>query len=61
VLSFNAANQNEYVKGRNIEGGGELIGSNHPTWVGYAQRFQLEWLDVTDNEGEAVSPVVIDG
>lgn len=61
VLSFNAANGNEYVKGRNIEGGAELIGSNHPAWVNYAERFKLEWLDVTEDEGEAVFPVVIDG
>src|SRR5206468_613822 len=26
VLSFNADNKNEFIKGRNIEGGGELIG-----------------------------------
>ena len=61
VLSFNAANKNEYVKGRNIEGGAELIGSNHPTWVNYAEQFKLEWLDVTEDEGEAVFPVNIDG
>lgn len=61
VLSFNAANKNEYIKGRNIEGGAELIGSNHPAWVNYAEKFKLEWLDVTEDEGEAQFPVVIDG
>jgi monoamine oxidase len=61
VLSFNAANGNEYIKGRNIEGGGELIGSNHPIWVGYKEKFGLEWLDVTEDEGDASSPVIIDG
>lgn len=50
VLSFNAANGNEYIAGRNVEGGGELIGSNHPTWVAYAERFGLEFLDVTEDE-----------
>ena len=34
VLSANAANQREFAKGRNVEFGGELIGSNHPAWVG---------------------------
>src|SRR5690606_10488883 len=34
VLSFA-----DFVPGRVVEGGGELIGSNHPTWVGYAERF----------------------
>lgn len=61
VLSFNAYNKNEYIKGRNIEGGAELIGSNHPAWVNYAAKFKLEWLDVTEDEGEAEYPVVIDG
>jgi len=61
VLSFNAANKNEFVKGRNLEGGAELIGSNHLAWVNYADKFGLEWLDVTEDEGEVESPVVIDG
>lgn len=61
VLSFNAANGNAYVRGRNVEGGAELIGSNHPTWVAYAARFGLEWLPVTEDEGDAVYPIVIDG
>ncbi len=61
VLSFNAANKNEYIQGRNIEGGAELIGSNHPAWVSYAAKFGLEWLDVTEDEGECEYPVVIDG
>ena len=25
------------VPGKNVEGGGELIGSNHPTWVAYGE------------------------
>ena len=61
VLSFNAANRNEFIRGRNVEGGAELIGSNHPAWVAYAAKFGLEWLDVTEDEGECEYPVVIDG
>lgn len=61
VLSFNTANGNEYVPGRNVEGGGELIGSNHPTWVQYKRRFKLEWLDVTRDEPGAVFPIVLGG
>lgn len=61
VFSFNAANKTEYIKGRNIEGGGELIGSNHTVWVNYAAKFGLEWLNVTEDEGDAVFPVIIDG
>jgi monoamine oxidase len=29
----------DLVPGKIVEGGGELIGSNHPTWVAYAKRF----------------------
>ncbi len=61
VLSFNAANKNEYIRGRNIEGGGELIGSNHPTWVHFKELFNLEFLDVTEDEGEAKFPMMING
>ncbi len=62
VLSFNKAIGGEFVPGRNIEGGGELIGSNHPTWVAYADRFKLEWLDVTEDEGEDIGmPILVAG
>jgi monoamine oxidase len=62
VLSFNAANQSEYIPGRNIEGGAELIGSNHPAWVAYKDKFGLEFIDVTEDEGEETEyPIVIDG
>jgi monoamine oxidase len=61
VLSFNAANKNEYIKGRNIEGGAELIGSNHPMWVAYKDQFKFEFWDVTEDEGEVAQPVIIDG
>ncbi|HSG70009.1 MAG TPA: NAD(P)/FAD-dependent oxidoreductase [Planctomycetaceae bacterium] len=60
VLSANAANGREFVKGRNVEFGAELIGSNHPAWVNYAEKFNLEFLDVTADE-TADPPVVIDG
>jgi monoamine oxidase len=48
-----------FLPGKVIEGGGEFVGSNHPTWLGYAERFELGFLDVT--EEDAPSPVVIDG
>lgn len=32
------------------EGGAELIGSNHPSWVRYAEKFELKFIDVTDDE-----------
>ena len=54
VLSFS-----DLVPGKNVEGGGELIGSNHPTWVTYAKQFKLEFLDVTEEDFEA--PIVLGG
>ncbi len=55
VLSFG-----DLVKGKNVEGGGELIGSNHPTWNAYAQQFGLKFLDVSDDKTAEV-PVIIQG
>jgi monoamine oxidase len=49
----------DFVKGANIEGGGELIGSNHPAWVGYADKFGLRFRDVTEDEAEF--PVILGG
>ena len=54
VLSFS-----DLVPGKNVEGGGELIGSNHPTWVTYAKQFKLEFLDVGEEDAEA--PITIGG
>jgi monoamine oxidase len=54
VLSFS-----DLVPGKNVEGGGELIGSNHPTWVAYAKQFKLEFLDVSEDDAEA--PITIAG
>jgi monoamine oxidase len=54
VLSFS-----DLVPGKNVEGGAELIGSNHPAWIGYAKRFGLEFLDVSEEDAE--SPIVLNG
>lgn len=54
VLSFS-----DVVPGRNVEGGGEFIGANHPSWLGYAERFGLEMLEATEEELEF--PVVLGG
>lgn len=40
----------DMVDGKWCEGGGELIGSNHPMWVKYADKFELKFIDVTDDE-----------
>lgn len=59
VLSFNSKLNADFVQGKNAEGGGELIGNNHPCWVHYADKFGLEFLDLTMSELEA--PIVLDG
>jgi monoamine oxidase len=38
----------DFVKGKTLEGGGELIGSNHPLWCEYARHFHLEFNDAKD-------------
>ncbi|MEX1059981.1 MAG: NAD(P)/FAD-dependent oxidoreductase [Methyloceanibacter sp.] len=48
-----------FVPGRWVEGGGELIGSNHQTWAAYAKKFGLQFLDIPDTGADW--PVVIDG
>src|ERR671913_257764 len=54
VLSFS-----DLVPGKNVEGGGELIGSNHPTWMGYGKQFKLSFLDVGEEDAEF--PIVLNG
>jgi monoamine oxidase len=58
VLSFNDS-FSPLLPGKNVEGGGELVGSNHPTWVSYAAKFGLDFLDVTESDDEY--PIVLDG
>ncbi len=55
VVSFG-----DFVTGKTVEGGGEFVGANHPTWLAYARRFGLPFLDVTEDK-RPESPVVIDG
>ena len=50
----------DFVEGRVVEVGGELIGSNHPTWMSYKETFGLEMLELSENEGWE-QPVVLDG
>jgi monoamine oxidase len=38
----------DFVEGRIAEGGGELIGSNHPLWNSYKHRFGLAFTNVLD-------------
>ncbi|MGE5109847.1 MAG: FAD-dependent oxidoreductase [Acidobacteriaceae bacterium] len=38
----------DFVTGKIAEGGGELIGSNHPLWNSYKHHFALSFTDVKD-------------
>jgi hypothetical protein len=37
-----------FIPGKTVEGGGELIGSNHPLWNSYKRHFRLQFSDVKD-------------
>ncbi len=43
VISFK-----DFIPEKNIEGGGELLGSNHPTVLAYAEKFGLKFSDLLD-------------
>jgi len=48
----------DVLPGKVVEGGGELIGLNHPTWLAYKDRFGLSLLTVTESEN---APIVLRG
>ncbi len=50
----------DFVKGRVVEIGAELIGSNHPTWMSYKDIFGLSMLDLSENE-EWEQPIIVNG
>lgn len=43
-----------FIPKRTIEGGGELIGRNHPLWCGYAKAFKLKFSDVEEYGNSSV-------
>jgi monoamine oxidase len=45
VVSFH-----DLVRGKSVEGGGEFIGMNHPTWLAYASKFGLELFEGNEDE-----------
>src|SRR4051812_9811175 len=49
----------DMVNGKVVEGGGEFIGGNHPTWAAYKQLFGFEYSPVTDDR--KFPPIVIGG
>jgi monoamine oxidase len=55
VLSFH-----DLVPNGTMEGGAELIGTNHPVWQQYRERFGLTFLNITEDE-TVEAPILIDG
>ena len=49
----------DLIPGGHIEGGAELIGSNHALWNQYQQRFGMRFLNITEDEAEA--PILLNG
>jgi len=54
VISFG-----DLVPGSAMEGGAELIGTNHAIWLDYAKRFKLGFVDITEEDAEA--PIILNG
>lgn len=54
VISFS-----DLAPGKVVEGGAELIGSNHPAWIAYAKQFKLEFLEIGEEDLEF--PIVLGG
>lgn len=50
----------DWIPGGVVEGGAELIGSNHAHWVGAARRFGLELTPLTEHEGLEF-PIILRG
>ncbi|MBD0417418.1 FAD-dependent oxidoreductase [Oryzicola mucosus] len=49
-----------FIEGKVVEGGAELIGSNHPTWMAYGKHFGLEFRDVTEPDPNE-TPIILNG
>jgi len=50
----------KFIPGSVVEGGAELIGTNHPTWMAYGKLFGLEFRDVTASQ-DGESPILLRG
>jgi monoamine oxidase len=48
----------DFVPDKNVEGGAELIGSNHYAWNAYKKKFGLKFLNVSD---EGNGPAILGG
>jgi monoamine oxidase len=49
----------DVIRGKVVEGGGEFIGANHPTWAAYKQQFKFDYSPV--GEDKKSPPIIIGG
>jgi monoamine oxidase len=49
----------KFIPQRTVELGGEFIGTIHPTWIRYANRFGIQLAPALDYEGD--EPILLDG
>lgn len=50
----------DFIPNKNVEGGAELIGENHPTWWAYKEKFGLEFLELSE-DAELDMPIYLQG
>ncbi len=53
-LGGRVVSHTDLVRGKVIEGGGELVGPNQPTWGAYRERFQLKFLPLPDDPTDVI-------
>lgn len=44
----------DVARGKTVEGGGELVGPNQPTWMAYAKRFDLKFVELPWNPSDTI-------
>jgi monoamine oxidase len=53
-LGGRVISRTDLVRGKVVEGGGELVGPNQPTWMAYGKRFGFEFLPLPDDPTDVV-------
>jgi monoamine oxidase len=53
-LGGRVVSRTDLVRDKIVEGGGELVGPNQPTWVAYAKRFGLKFLPMPESPTDVI-------
>jgi len=53
-LGGRVLSRTDLVRGKVVEGGGELVGPNQPTWMAYGKRFGFDFLPLPDDPTDVV-------